>query len=84
MELDIDTSYTSLFGDLTQVDARNVPESLGDPGRDVTDPFHRGMEPTWWPTCTTMPSCERVLRQSKSTKTGPPANAMITLTLKPA
>ncbi len=47
MKLDIYTYDTTLFGEVIQVNARNVPVSLGDPGRDVTDPFRRGMEPTW-------------------------------------
>lgn len=41
IETDIDTFYPTLFRDLTQVHARNTPELLGDPGRDVTEPFHR-------------------------------------------
>ena len=36
MYLDIDTYYIILLDDHTQVNARNVPEPLGDPGRDVT------------------------------------------------
>jgi len=41
MYLDIDTYYIILLDNLTQASARNVPEPLGDPGRDVTDPFPR-------------------------------------------